>query len=686
MEENKVPNVEEIKNEAAEPATIPAGTETQPVPDTQEIVDDNEGATVPFINTEENASPEAPAEAETVPAEAGVVAATDEEGTSTTEEISDEAEATENTEVTEIIEATEAESEAAAEPLQLPDTKQGIIDRLKEIVAEGGNVPRSEVEALKQAYYRLHNAEAVAARDAFVAAGGDPEAFIPAPDKDEETFKAEMGLIRELRAKAQEAAEKEKQDNLEKKLHIIEQIKAMAVSPDEADKNYDAFKQLQAEWKEIKAVPAERATELWKNYQLYVEQFYDQLRLNHEFRAYDFKKNLEIKTHLCEAAEKLAEVEDPVSAFHQLQKLHQEYRETGPVAKELREDLWNRFKEASTAVNKRHQAHFEGLKAQEEENLVRKTALCERAEAMAAEERKSFADWDKATKEMLELQAEWKTVGFTPKKMNAKIFERFRAACDTFFRTKTEYFKSTRETFNANLAAKNALCEQAEALMDSTDWAATTTKFVALQKEWKTIGPVSHKMSEAVWKRFNTACNHFFEKKNEATADVHREEAANLEQKEAILVELNALADAPEGDVLQRVRELQARWNEVGHVPFRKKEKMYKRYREVCDRIYKDLHIHNDRRRLENFKRNVGDKGGSELTRERNKLTNAYEAKRQEIQNYETNLTFFNSKSKSGNSLVVEIEKKVERLKEELALLAEKINAVNEQIKAEENK
>lgn len=585
-------------------------------------------------------------------------------------------------------ETTAQEEDATqAEPtFTLPDSKQGVILRLKEIVAAEGAVARGELETLKQVYYRLHNAEVVAAREAFIAEGGEPEAFMPAPDMDEPEFKAEMGLIRELRAKALERAEAEKQNNLKRKLEIIEQIKAMAVSPDEADKNYDALKALQTEWKEIKNVPAERATELWKNYQLYVEQFYDQLRLGHEFRAYDFKKNLEIKTHLCEAAEKLAEVEDPISAFHQLQKLHLEYRETGPVAKELREELWTRFKEASTVINKRHQAHFEGLKAQEEENLVKKTALCEKMEALSTDEAKTFADWEKLTQEVLEAQAEWKTIGFTPKKMNTKIFERFRTACDSFFRSKTEYFKSTREALSANLAAKNALCEQAEALMDSTDWTATANKLVALQKEWKTIGPVAHKVSEAVWKRFNTACNHFFDKKNEATAGQRQEEEANLAQKETVIAALTALAENPEGDVLSQVRELQAQWNGIGHVPFRKKEKMYKRYREVCDKIYGGLHAGAERRRMENFKRNVVEKGGSELTRERQRLMNAYEAKRQEIQNYETNLTFFNSKSKSGNSLLGEIAKKVDRLKEELATLAEKIETVKEQIKAEESK
>ena len=598
------------------------------------------------------------------------------------------AETTEAAEVTaadavvteEVKENTYQETSAAV----VPDTKAAVISRLKDIVIAGGEIDRAEVEMLKQTYYKLHNAEIIAARDAFVAAGGNVEDFMPAADSDEENFKAQLGRIRELRAEALQALEKQKQEGLAKKLDIIEKIKNMAGSPEEADKNYDIFKNLQNEWKEVKMVPAERATELWKNYQLYVEQFYDQLRLNHEMRAYDFKKNLEIKTRLCESAEKLAEIEDPVSAFHQLQQLHQEFRETGPVEKEKREEIWTRFKEASTVVNKRHQQHFEALKAREEENLVAKTALCEKVEAIETENIKSFSEWETVTKQVLDLQAQWKTIGFTPKKMNAKIFERFRAACDSFFATKTAHFKNLRETYAANLAAKNALCEKAEALKDSTDWTATANKLIDLQKEWKRTGPVNHKTSDVVWKRFNDACNYFFEKKNAATAGQREEEAANWEKKNGVIADLEKLLAEPVENVQQAVRELQAQWNEIGHVPFRKKEKIYKRYREVCDRIYKELHISAGRRNLENFKKNVAEKGGNELTRERNRLTNAYEAKKQEINNYETNLTFLNTKSKGANSFVKEINQKIERLKEDLNLILDKIRAVNEQIKVEQ--
>ena len=576
-------------------------------------------------------------------------------------------------------ENTETTAPAAADPT----TKGEVVDRLKEIVYNGGNVERTELERLKMLYYRFHNAEAAAAREKFIEEGGNPEDFIPSADSEEENFKAQLSLIREMRSKAAEEAEKAKQANLKRKQEIIERIKALSATPEDADKGYNEVKELQAEWKEIKLVPAENATELWKNYQLYTEQFYDQLRLNHEMRAYDFKKNLEIKTHLCEAAEKLADVDDVVSAFHQLQKLHQEYRETGPVAKELRDEVWKRFKDASTVVNKRHQDHFEALKAQEEENLVKKTALCEKVEALNFDELKTYAQWEDMTKQILAVQAEWKTIGFTPRKVNAEIFDRFRKACDRFFQSKTAYFKASREKLSANLAAKNALIEKAEALKESTDWAATTKKLVELQKEWKTVGPVAHKVSDAVWKRFNDACNYFFDRKSEANAGQRKEEEANLELKKQLIAELEALAENGGDNTLQSVRDLQARWNEIGHVPYSKKEKMYRRYRELCDKIYDALHETAGRRRMDNFRRTVADKGGSELTRERSRLQNAMEAKKQEIQTYETNLGFFRTSSKKGNSLVADIEKKVARLKEELEELAQKIKAVNVQIKAE---
>lgn len=571
----------------------------------------------------------------------------------------------------------------ATEKRPEPTSKCEVVERLKEIVYNGGNVERTELEHLKMLYYRFHNAEVTAARDLFISEGGKAEDFRPAPDMEEENFKAQFSLIRELRNKAAQAVEAEKQANLKRKQEIIERIKELATTPEAADKGYNEVKDLQAEWKEIKQVPAENATELWKNYQLYTEQFYDQLRLNHEMRAYDFKKNLEIKTHLCEAAEKLAEVEDPISAFHQLQKLHQEYREAGPVAKEMREQIWKRFKDASTIINKRHQDHFEQIKAQEEQNLEKKTELCQKVENIDLEPLKTYAQWEEITKQILAYQAEWKTIGFTPRKVNNEIFERFRTACDRFFQAKTTYFKANREKLNANLAAKNALVEKAEALKDSTDWGTTTNKFIELQKQWKTIGAVPHKVSDAIWKRFNDACNYFFDKKTEANAGQRKEEEANLEIKKGIIADLEKLASETTDNMLQAVRDLQARWNETGHVPYSKKEKIYRRYRELCDKIYDTLHESAGRRRMDNFRKNVADKGGSELTRERSRLQSIFDAKKQEIQTYETNLTFFRSSSKKGNSLVADIEKKVTRLKSDLEEISQKIKAVADQIKAE---
>ena len=571
----------------------------------------------------------------------------------------------------------------ATEKRPEPTSKCEVVERLKEIVYNGGNVERTELEHLKMLYYRFHNAEVTAARDLFISEGGKAEDFRPAPDMEEENFKAQFSLIRELRNKAAQAVEAEKQANLKRKQEIIERIKELATTPEAADKGYNEVKDLRAEWKEIKQVPAENATELWKNYQLYTEQFYDQLRLNHEMRAYDFKKNLEIKTHLCEAAEKLAGVEDPISAFHQLQKLHQEYREAGPVAKEMREQIWKRFKDASTIINKRHQDHFEQIKAQEEQNLEKKTELCQKVENIDLEPLKTYAQWEEITKQILAYLAEWKTIGFTPRKVNNEIFERFRTACDRFFQAKTTYFKANREKLNANLAAKNALVEKAEALKDSTDWGTTTNKFIELQKQWKTIGAVPHKVSDAIWKRFNDACNYFFDKKTEANAGQRKEEEANLEIKKGIIADLEKLASETTDNMLQTVRDLQARWNETGHVPYSKKEKIYRRYRELCDKIYDTLHESAGRRRMDNFRKNVADKGGSELTRERSRLQSIFDAKKQEIQTYETNLTFFRSSSKKGNSLVADIEKKVTRLKSDLEEISQKIKAVADQIKAE---
>ena len=571
-------------------------------------------------------------------------------------------------------------TDAVQEQKKVYKSKKEVIERLKEIAHSDDDPQKDEVEYLKTTFYKLHFAEREADMKAYIEAGGDPDTYKVTPDEDENTFKAEMSVVKEKRAKLFLEQEKEKQENLKKKLDIIEKIKAMATSPEEANKSYQDFKKLQQEWKEIKLVPAEKANELWRNYQLYVEQYYDLLKLNNEAREYDFKKNLEIKTHLCEAAEKLADENDVISAFHQLQKLHQEYRETGPVAKELREEIWARFKAASTVINKRHQQHFEELRSKEEENLTKKTALCEKVEEIAKEEIKNAGDWDKKTKEIIAIQAEWKTIGFAPQKMNVKIFERFRAACDDFFGRKADYFKELKQKFAENAEKKKALVEQAQALQDSTDWKATSDKLVALQKEWKTIGMVPKKLGDKLWSDFLTACNHFFDARNNANAGTRTEERANLEKKRDIISQLKALADNAEEDIQEKVRELVDQYNAVGHVPFKEKDNVYKEYHDILDRLYKELNITTARRRLDKFRsnlKNVAEKGADALDNERSRLMRRYEQLKQEVQTYENNIGFLNASSKKGNSLIDEMNRKVQKLKDDMNLVREKIKAID---------
>ena len=570
------------------------------------------------------------------------------------------------------------------QPQKVYATKAEILERVREIAHSDETPQKEEVDYLKTAFYKLHIAEREAHFKAYIDGGGDPNQYQLLPDSLEEAFKAEMGIVKEKRAKLFKEQEAEKLDNLAKKLDIIEKIKAMITSPEEANKGYQEFKSLQQQWREIKNVPADKAAELWRNYQLYVEQFYDMLRLNSIARDEDFKKNLEAKTRLCEIAENLANEEDVISAFHQLQKLHQEYREIGPVAKEQREEIWNRFKTASTVINKRHQQHFEGIRAREEDNLARKTVLCEKVEAIAAEENKGSGDWEKHTKQIIEIQTEWKTIGFAPQKMNVKIFERFRAACDDFFGRKAEYFKGLKETFKENAEKKRALIEKAKALQDSTDWKATGDKFIALQKEWKTIGIVPKKLGDQLWEEFLGACNKFFEARKAAGVGQHSEEYANLDKKREVIAKLKSIAEEAGEDIQEKVQSLIEEYNTIGHVPFKEKDKIYEEYHAILDKLYKDLNISVAKRRLNSFKQNlkqVAERGENALDNERARLFRQYEAIKQEVQTYENNLGFLNASSKKGNSLIDEMNRKVQKLKDDMNLVREKIKAIDAQNK-----
>lgn len=588
----------------------------------------------------------------------------------------------ENRPLTEAVEQNTAEvatvTDVTATPIQ---SKEDVITRLLEFEQQAMTIDKAEIDAVKQTFYRLRNAEVEAARKSFEEKGGNLEEFIAPKDEFETRFKEIMNSIKEKRNALKAEEDQEKQANLEKKMAIIEKMKELTESPEDANKAYSEFKTLQAEWNEIKNIPATKINELWKSYQLYSEKFYDLIKLNNEFREYDFKKNQEIKLHLCETAEKLATEEDVISAFHQLQKLHQEYRETGPVAKEQREEIWTRFKAASTIVNRRHQQYFENIKEKEQRNLDEKTVICEIVEAMEYDKMITFQDWHNKTEEILALQAKWKTIGFAPQKMNTKIFERFRAACDDFFKRKADHFKSLKGSMNENLEKKKQMCERAEALKDSTDWKTTAEVLTKLQKEWKSVGPVAKKYSEPIWKRFVSACDYFFEQKNKAESAHRNAEQENLDKKKAIIEKLNTINQEgnPTGNTGNTVRELMKEWNSIGHVPFKDKDRIYKQYRVVVDALFDKLNLSASQKKLNNFKSSLNKEAN--LFREREKLMRAYENMKNEIKTYENNIGFLTSSSKKGNSLVTEMNRKIGKLKNELELITQKIAVIDNSMK-----
>ena len=561
-------------------------------------------------------------------------------------------------------------------------TKAEVLERVREIANCEENPDKNEVNYLKTIFYKLHNAEKEAEKNAFIEKGGAEEDFHPQTDDVEEAFKAEMAAIKEKRHNLFLQAEEEKQANLKRKLEIIEEIKGMATSPDQANKSYQEFKKLQQEWKDIKAVPATEAAELWRNYQLYVEQFYDLLKLNNEAREYDFRKNLEIKTSICEMTEKLAEEEDVVSAFHQLQEFHQQYRETGPVAKELRDEIWARFKAASTVINKRHQEHFEKLREQENENLEKKTALCEKAEEICKAERNNAGDWEKDTKKIIAIQTEWRTIGFAPQKMNVKIFDRFRKACDDFFAAKSDFFKNMKEEFAENIKKKEELIKIAQELKDSTDWKSTTDKLIKLQASWKEIGYTPRKVGDRLWKEFNDACNCYFNARKEANKDTRTKEHENLEKKRDVIARLKAIAESQTENVQEEVHKLIDEFNSIGFVPFKDKDKIFKEYHETLDKIYEEFNISVARKHLDNFKsnlKNIAGNGEKALDNERTRLVRRLDGLKQDIANYENNMGFFTVSSKKGNKLVDEMTRKVQKLRDDMELIKQKIRAIDEQ-------
>lgn len=581
-------------------------------------------------------------------------------------------------------EAAVVESDNAEENAAGKLTKEEILNRLQALVDAPIETVRGEVESLKQAYYKIRRNEVDELRKAFVEQGGDEKDFTAPEDTQENFLKELLGSYKEKKAAYLAEEEKQKAENYEIKLQLIEQLKMLCESQDDFNKLYNEFKDIQQKWKEIKLVPEEHANELWKEYQTYSEAFYDLIKINNQFRDYDFKKNLVLKTALCEAVEKLQDEKDIISAFHQLQKLHQQWREIGPVAKELREELWGRFKAASTVINKRHQQHFENLKAKEQENLVAKTAICEEIESIDYTALQTFKDWDEKNNEVLALQQKWRTIGFTPKKHNTKIFERFRAACDVFFTKKTEFYKSIKAEMEKNLEKKRALCEKAEALKDSTDWKGTTEKMIALQKEWKTIGQVTRRHSDSIWKRFITACDYFFDNKNKNVSSQKSEEQTNLEAKKALIEKVKTMDESLDTEeAITTLKEWIAEWNEIGHVPFKEKDKVYKAFHEAVDAQFDRLKVDQRDRRMKSYRNNVSEmagKGKGKLYSERDRLMRTYERMKNDLQTYENNIGFLTISSKGGSGLVKEMERKIEKLKVEMELTVKKIEAIDENL------
>lgn len=557
-------------------------------------------------------------------------------------------------------------------------TKAEVVNRLKEIADNDEEVTRQELDSLKSCFYRIHHQTADAAFKKFIEEGGNAEEYTPEPNIEENQFKEYMAVIREKRAAAAAVLEEERENNYQQKLSIIEKIKGLTENPDEINRAYNEFKELQQQWSTTGDVPAEHSTNLWKTYQQAVEAFYDTLKLSNELRAYDFKKNLERKTALCEEAEALANETDIVEAFRKLQQLHLEFREIGPVSNDLREQIWNRFKDASTAINKRHQEHFEARKQKEEENLEKKSGICEIIEGFDLDALKTFAEWNALTEKITALQAEWRTIGYAPQKMNTKIFERFRAACDNFFARKNEYIQSVRDNLKQNYTKKLELVEKAEELMNSTDWSATSEILVELQKQWRAIGTVPKKYSDQIWERFNKACDTFFAAKKEANKGAVSEQRANLEKKKAIVDELAAIVPEEfEGDLRAKLRAAQEEWNKIGHVPFKEKDKVYAMLREQMDRLYGFASKNAAKRRLESFKESIKNGNGGDI---RSRLTRQLDILKNEIKTYENNLGFLSlsNKSKQGNALIEELNRKMDKLKADLEEVKAKLAALDE--------
>ena len=584
-------------------------------------------------------------------------------------------------EVVNQVSETQKVSEESLTNYAAMDKKQ-LVEVLQNLAQQPVNEVKEDVVRVRVAFAAIRKEELAKEKEAFIAKGNEEAAFAPAADELEEQFKSLYAEIKEKRAAYNAAQDALKAENLAKKREIISKINEIAEDADNVNRQYSTVQQLQQDFKAIGEVPSENDTEVWKSYQVAVERFYDLLKMNKDLRDYDFKKNLEQKQALCAEAEALDEEADIVDAFKKLQQLHTSWREIGPVSKEIREELWTRFKNASAVINKKYQSFFEERKANEKKNAEGKEALCVKIEAISTDNLKTYAAWDEATKAIIGLQEEWKKLGFASRKVNTELFARFRKSCDEFFAKKAEFFKRMKDELAANLAKKIELCEKAEALKDSTEWKKTTDALIALQKEWKTVGPVVKKHSDAVWKRFIAACDAFFEEKKKQNVNVHSVEHENLKQKKDIIAQINSILENKETeDAPNKVRELMKKWQEVGHVPYKEKDKVYAEYKAAIDKAFEELDMKAKKARMANFANSINQMSDTgKVYHERECLVRAYEMKSQELKTYENNLGFFNAQSKSGNSLVKEMERKIANIKEEIAMLEQKIKLIDEKI------
>ena len=584
-------------------------------------------------------------------------------------------------EVVNQVSETQKVSEESLTNYAAMDKKQ-LVEVLQNLAQQPVNEVKEDVVRVRVAFAAIRKEELAKEKEAFIAKGNEEAAFAPAADELEEQFKSLYSEIKEKRAAYNAAQDALKAENLAKKREIISKINEIAEDADNVNRQYSTVQQLQQDFKAIGEVPSENDTEVWKSYQVAVERFYDLLKMNKELRDYDFKKNLEQKQALCSEAEALDEEADIVDAFKKLQQLHTSWREIGPVSKEIREELWTRFKNASAVINKKYQSFFEERKANEKKNAEGKEALCVKIEAISTDNLKTYAAWDEATKAIIGLQEEWKKLGFASRKVNTELFARFRKSCDEFFAKKAEFFKRMKDELAANLVKKIELCEKAEALKDSTEWKKTTDALIALQKEWKTVGPVVKKHSDAVWKRFIAACDAFFEEKKKQNVNVHSVEHENLKQKKDIIAQINSILENKETeDAPNKVRELMKKWQEVGHVPYKEKDKVYAEYKAAIDKAFEQLDMKAKKARMANFANSINQMSDTgKVYHERERLVRAYEMKSQELKTYENNLGFFNAQSKSGNSLVKEMERKIANIKEEIAMLEQKIKLIDEKI------